>query len=1154
MSSTKSYYIDINRFSAQDSNSTQTNIWDFALRDTIVAPAGSEVAIHQAFINQKGITGQSIELDEDITETINFYAYLTEGEHPIPIVQNPISTKRSMKHDYNDSAWHMLDLFNNSEGGRAGLWNALPTNGTIAHLNTQNFGGCGVPLILGREPKPSSDNSTVLITAITPPNSIAGQMRITVTQGQNNFTFNTDDFEAIRAAGLLRAVGWSPGEPRPDASEGNNGRSFSRTKTTDPAGLDVVIHRLYVDDTITSGGFAGYQYGYGSFVSGFPGDQPSGTYTINVRNSQTFLADQLNFGNLPDGFIPKVNMRVSDITGAIPSGAVIYSVDLNTAGIGVTCRIRDGRTQAPIAMTQIQNVQATSLTEDLSYYCEPKNLSVTLQIKKGVYGIEQLTTVINNQLNGTMKSGTKITINPVSAAVGTGTNNGTIAPNDVGFTTTVVPMEYRDGPDGMSNANIDPTRVVSHNGIVGKYEYPNHTFISALDFAKTRAQRKAQNLVNRVNYSEMIGEFQALYQVGTSTALGDGFVGFIMNNNVRGTNQFTSDELTFTETGEQIDVTTRDNVGTTDTNAKAISDYQIGGSDAGTVGKGIFTVGAPETNIQYDTDNSAFSINNLHSSWRIPSTDISGTAILNKGEVAVGLKRCAIVCDVPPYSKFQNVFGSEGRDSGLDFVAGNAQTTTGLLTGYYVPEDNVIYGVNFLITTGAPYNHESAMSFISVGTILTGVPDAGGSSDVAHSTDKLPNAVSNEYGQQCEVIEIIPAMDYTESTVKRNVSAATASLPDDLYSFRIKFPDNWAGWNNNGVTEKSKFTNAYTDHRIVFKVSGQDRVGEANRQKMISAYQRPKSRTGGVIAYNFAYDTAFKYSDRPLVRNSPNSQDNYFGIDINSPYAKHASFKEFFSSEEVAKKIWKTKTLWGRLGFTYEQFNNEKYFEDIQQYCHPEGEFKLRGITTDTILDNSTLPSISTETNPSDYTQSAEYSNNQQPTVKETQTYETFDFNNPRTEVQRFYGDEDSKKTASNGRNLNSYSGSIHNMTTMVNVVAKATPVSAEELPTLSKFGYYLVTSDLVPTYKDIVSKGDPLGLLGVVPKTSLSSQDFIPLTESSIVQVLNQDTIINNIRVKILNPDLSNPQLNENSAVILRIDVPVAQNTQPKDKQKKKK
>jgi ribosomal protein L12E/L44/L45/RPP1/RPP2 len=111
----------------------------------------------------------------------------------------------------------------------------------------------------------------------------------------------------------------------------------------------------------------------------------------------------------------------------------------------------------------------------------------------------------------------------------------------------------------------------------------------------------------------------------------------------------------------------------------------------------------------------------------------------------------------------------------------------------------------------------------------------------------------------------------------------------------------------------------------------------------------------------------------------------------------------------------------------------------------------------------------------------------------------------------------------------------------MVNVVAKPTPLAAEDLPTLSKFGYYLITSDLVPTYKDIVSKGDPLGLLGVVAKTSLSSQDFIPLAQSDIVQVLNQNTNINNIRVKILNPDLTNPTLNENSSVILRIDVPIA-------------
>ena len=110
----------------------------------------------------------------------------------------------------------------------------------------------------------------------------------------------------------------------------------------------------------------------------------------------------------------------------------------------------------------------------------------------------------------------------------------------------------------------------------------------------------------------------------------------------------------------------------------------------------------------------------------------------------------------------------------------------------------------------------------------------------------------------------------------------------------------------------------------------------------------------------------------------------------------------------------------------------------------------------------------------------------------------------------------------------------------MINVLADPTPLTAESLPTLSDFGYYLITSDLVPTYKDIVSKGDPIGLLGVVAKTNLSNQDFIPLATSDIVQQLNQTTNINNIRIKRLNPNLTNPQLNENSSVILRIDLPV--------------
>ena len=61
---TKSFFIDINRYSAQDSESDITNIWDYKLNDTIVAPSGTTVSIENAFINQKGITGQSIEFEQ----------------------------------------------------------------------------------------------------------------------------------------------------------------------------------------------------------------------------------------------------------------------------------------------------------------------------------------------------------------------------------------------------------------------------------------------------------------------------------------------------------------------------------------------------------------------------------------------------------------------------------------------------------------------------------------------------------------------------------------------------------------------------------------------------------------------------------------------------------------------------------------------------------------------------------------------------------------------------------------------------------------------------------------------------------------------------------------------------------------------------------
>ena len=95
--------------------------------------------------------------------------------------------------------------------------------------------------------------------------------------------------------------------------------------------------------------------------------------------------------------------------------------------------------------------------------------------------------------------------------------------------------------------------------------------------------------------------------------------------------------------------------------------------------------------------------------------------------------------------------------------------------------------------------------------------------------------------------------------------------------------------------------------------------------------------------------------------------------------------------------------------------------------------------------------------------------------------------------------------------------------------------VVAKNLPTLTKHSYFLITSDILDSYKDNVKAGDPIPLLGVVPKSNLSNQDFI-VAQNQIVQTLTMDKIVNKIKITILNPNLTPPFLDEFSSVILKI------------------
>jgi len=937
---TKSFFVDINRYSAQDNESATTNIWDYKLNDTILAPAGSQISIENAFINQKGITGQSIEFEEDFIETIQYYAYISEDQQSVPSVQPSSSINIGTTGTLYD------DLLNNlGDTKRTNLY-LMNDEGDIAAntygaLNGFQLGGSQTPLILSTRPfKPTATTTTININAVC----------------------EADSFELV-------------------------------VNTT---GIEVGM-------SITTG-----------------------------------VADRLDIG-----------VRVMEI-------------------LSLT-KLRMNR--LPIADSGLSGFAATFKNND-DFVTQAVPLTAFLTIKKGVYGIQQLTNIINRQLNNQYKNGTTIPQSNVEVATAARNWDGTLNDGNSGFTHQITPISMRPSPDGVWRREFDET---DNNTI------PSHCFIPAWDYANVRNNFRPFQKPTQINYSKRADE--------TDTE-NKGPIYFLQNNDKLGIYNQQKYEVLLTKGSAAFEIGSRHGLstglrvegagiqkGTTITNVsgtgdkditlskvvlktgnielyfyddnpsfsnfgnqelKDVLDYQIGV-------RGLM-VGAPEVNIQFDTDSSAFSINNLHASYRVGSHDIFGTENASAGKTGVGLKRIAEIFDVQPYGAVQSVWGSAG--------AAPAHT------GTTISGKNVIH--NLTLTSTGSKNIDN----IAVGATI--------------------------------VSDGFPLVDGVAAVITAVSSLIT--IGSDLYEFAVLVDRNATG--------------SHTNTALTITNQG---VTNAIRSTIRSCLETPVSRVGGVVVFNWAKSTGEKYGDK----------------DLDQTFLTHASYEDFFTSKTQAQKIWKTKTLWGKLGFSYDQLNSEDYFETIAQY-NKTGGLKMRGITTNTKLDISTIPQVSTQNNPTKGTMDGDDGG----AVINTplQFFNNFDYNTPRT--QRTQRNADVKEPA--GDNQGSYSGSRYNMATMINVEANPTPLTADKLPSLSKFGYYLITSDLVPTYKDVVSRGDPLGLLGVVAKTNLSNQDFIPVAGSQIVQVLNEDTPIQNIKVKVLNPDLTNPDLSENSSIIIRIDVPV--------------
>ena len=298
-------------------------------------------------------------------------------------------------------------------------------------------------------------------------------------------------------------------------------------------------------------------------------------------------------------------------------------------------------------------------------------------------------------------------------------------------------------------------------------------------------------------------------------------------------------------------------------------------------------------------------------------------------------------------------------------------------------------------------------------------------------------------------------------------------------------------------------------------------IGETYRE-LNSCLQNIMSKTTGIQIYNWAFKTAKRLGTKVLSNTQTDTIRN---------------FDEFFNSEEEARLAFK-ETLWGRIGFTYDQLQKPSNWGNSKMYYQDQPN---SGFTTGADVDSSVITSISTLFNSFNAGTSSDSDRGRPlPTLSNVgiQLYENLDVNVPANPFNNnAHGVEPQDVVFS------PYQGSFYSHAVMIPVITTPKKTISDNLPTLSKDGYFIVSSNIIGD-NDIAKKADPVPILDVVPLTSLNNQDFI-VDRTEITHTLSNPKVINSINISILKPDLTNPVLEPNSSVLLKITKPLPKSTE---------
>ena len=296
----------------------------------------------------------------------------------------------------------------------------------------------------------------------------------------------------------------------------------------------------------------------------------------------------------------------------------------------------------------------------------------------------------------------------------------------------------------------------------------------------------------------------------------------------------------------------------------------------------------------------------------------------------------------------------------------------------------------------------------------------------------------------------------------------------------------------------------------------------------------PVEAVGGIAVNNFSFNSVKSTKvykdlvDKIQANNVENmSRQMYREKLIYDLFTK--PYEDFFNSEAEAKTAW-SKTIWARIGFTYEQIGSiADKLESVFSFSEPNDtttpsvfgvkavkSVKQKGIITHNAYDNSFVPSSGGLGVANPYSQAVQTG---------------------KIPAPQSYG----LRSAGCGVNQEE-TGNIGFQQNRINILSNTQPITADDFPALNNGNNYLVIeSDIVkPNAKD--AKSNQTTIVGIISKENANNDTLFHNTP--IPFTVTQPKLLSTIEVRIRNPDgtlVSDDIVGKNNGFIFQVEKAIA-------------